>query len=158
MKLDDDDSRLLHISWRSINRGSNAIAAHISHHELPAVIVSTQEDAIIASLVCNIIELPLCIVHLNDRQNGIILDCIPKFGKPIRSGVYDQPPMPSVAIISTLVDNNRNVFDLSSYYKNRDHKVKTLCAYSWLDIDNLPDYSWVKLTKFSRVTLPWEKK
>ena len=158
MKLDDDDGTLLHISWGNVNSGAQSMASHILRHKKPDVVIAQQEDVIIAALVCNIIEVPLCIAHLNPRQNGIVLDCMPKLSKPIRSGVYEQGALPSVAIISTLIDNYRNVDELASYYKKREHAVKTLCVYTRKDVDNPPDYNWVKLTKFAKYIFPWQEK
>jgi len=158
MNLDNDDSTLLHISWKNVYSGAAAVATYINRHELPDVIITTQEDAIPAALVCNIVNIPLCIAHLTPKQNGIILDCIPKISKPIRSGVYDQSPLPTVMIFSTLIDNFRNVDELVSYYQKKGHTVITSCIYSRKAVDNPPEYAWVKLTKFAKYTFPWQQK
>jgi len=145
MKLDDNNPKLLHISWENIAHAADSMATHIMRHEKPDAVIAQQDDIIIAALVCNIIEVPLCIAHLNNRQNGIILNCIPKLGTPINSGS------------STFIDNYKNVDELVSYYQKRKHPVNVLCGYSRKDVDNPPDYSWVKLTKSISVDFPWEQ-
>lgn len=157
MNLDDDDSTLLHISWKNVYSGSAAVAKYINRHDLPDVIVTPQEDVIAAALVCNIVNIPLCIAHLVPKQKGIILDCMPKISKPIRSGVYTQSPQPTVMVFSTLIDNNRNAKELVSYYQKKGHTVTTVCIYTRSDVDNPPDYSWVKLTRFAKYTFPWQE-
>jgi len=158
MKLDDNDNRLLHISWENINSGTQAIANNISEAEKPDVIITTQEDVIPAALVCNIIDVPLCIAHLNSRQNGIVIECLPKIDTLIRSGCGDQPPLPTIGIISSLIDDRRNVDELVSYYQNRGHKVKTFCIYSRKVVDKPADYHWATLIKTIKCSFPWEDK
>ncbi len=157
MTLDTDDSTLLHISWKNIYSGSAAVAKYIQRHELPDVIVTSQEDVIPAALVCNAVNIPLCIAHLTPKQNGIILNCIPKLDTPICSGVYKQSPLPTVMIFSTLIDNSRNVDELVSYYHKIGHTVNTSCIYSRKVVDNPPDYNWVKLTLSTKYLFPWQE-
>ena len=96
MKTDEDDTKLLHISWSNIYSGAKVLTEQIRKNSLPDVVIAREEDVITASLVANDIKVPLCIVHLKDRINGMILDCIPKITKPILSGVYEQPTLPTV--------------------------------------------------------------
>lgn len=159
MRLDDDDNTLLHISWVNINSGATAMSEYMSCLELPDVIITRQEDVIAGALVSNAIEVPLCIAHIDSKQqNGTILDCMPKVDRSIRSGVYYQAPIPTIAIISTFIDNNKNVNDLVSYYKNRGHKVKTLCLYSRKEVETPADYTWVKITRHAKYLFPWQEK
>lgn len=158
MKTDCDDPKLLHISWDNICNGAMVLVERINRTELPDVVITTEQDAIVASLVCNRINVPLCIIHLKNRQGTIILDCIPKITKPIRSGVYEQPSLPSILIISTIIENERNVDDIISYYKKLGHDVTTMCIYSRKEVDNPPDYSWVNLFHTIRYIFPWQEK
>lgn len=158
MKSDPDDPKLLHISWGNIHTGACVLANHINETVVPDVVIAKQEDAVAASLVCNEINVPLGIVHLNSRIDKIILDCIPKASRPINSGVYEQPALPSVLIISTLIENERNVDDLVSFYEDRGHNVTTMCIYCRKKVDNPPDYKWVNLFHSVRYTFPWQEK
>ena len=158
MTTDPDDPKLLHISWGNVHSGVGILAEHINETKLPDVVIAKQEDAIVASLVCNEINVPLAIVHLNPRIDKIILDCIPKISKPINSGVYEQPPLPSVLIISTLIEDERNVDDLVSFYEARGHDVRTMCIYCRKQVDNPPDYKWVNLYRSVQYIFPWQEK
>lgn len=157
MNLDKEDTTLLHISWNNINSGSTAVANYILRHELPDVIITSQEDVIPAALVCNATKIPLCIAHLTSKQNGIIVECMPKVGRPIVSGVYHQSPLPTIMIFSTMIDNTTNVDDLVSYYAKRGHNVNTSCIYSRKTVTNKPDYNWVKLTQSAKYRFPWQE-
>ena len=157
MVTDEDDPKLLHISWGNVHNGAKVLSEQIRKAPLPDVVIARQEDVIAASLVSIDIEIPLCIVHLKDRIDGIILDCIPKITKPIRSGVYEQPSLPSVLIISTLIENERNVDDIISYYEKRGHNVTTMCIYSRKNVEHKPDYHWVNLFRTVKYIFPWDE-
>ena len=158
MVTDKDDPKLLHISWGNVHSGAKVLSDQIRKNPLPDVVIASQEDVIVASLVTNNIKVPLCIVHLNNHVDGIILDCIPKITKPIRSGVYEQPALPTVLIISTLIENERNVDDIISYYKKRGHKVTTMCIYSRKNVEHKLDYHWVNLFRTVKYIFPWDEK
>ena len=152
------DDGVFEISWTNIESGAKAITKNISKFESkPDVIISSQEDVVAASLVCNEVDLPLCVAHLERRVNGMLVDCLPKLARPIRSGEYSQASMPSIVIVSTLVDNKRNVNGLIKHYEKLGHNVTTMSIYSRKNVENPPDYYWTYLLASVTCRFPWEK-
>lgn len=151
---DFEDDGVFEISWSNIESGAKAIAINIPSKT--DVIVTTQEDVIAASLVSNELNLPLCIAHLENKVNGIRVECLPKFARPIRSGEYGQGGLPSIVIVSTLVDNNRNVNDLIKHYEKLGHDVTTMSIYSRKNAETPPDYHWTYILPPVTCRFPWE--
>ena len=154
--LDDLESKIFRISWENVNSGAEAIATNISNnHDKPDVIICKQFDVTPASIVARILKLPLCVVYPDPRVNNIIVDSMPKFSKPIRSGEYNQPK-PKVAIICSLVDDNQNVDDLVGFYS--ENKPTVMSIYSRKNVINPPTYQWVRLANGVTAIFPWEEK
>lgn len=153
--FDDWDSHTYRLTWEGINEAATDVAAHISDNYDIDGIVCTQFDVIPASLVAKKLKLPVCIIHPESRQNGIVIDCIPQFNKPIRSGEYYQPK-PKIAIISTLIDNSNNVDGLVGFY--RDNSAMVISLFSRKDVTNPPAYQAVLLAGAVNPVFPWEEK
>ena len=153
--LDDLDSKIFRISWQNINSGAHVIARNIEKEHDVEVIICKQNDVIVASIVARLLDLPLCIVQTTPRQNGIIIECVPKFSKPIRSGEYNQPQA-KVAIVTTMVDDGHNVEDLKVLYNSNKPTVHTV--YARANTTHPPDYHWVLIARGVNCIYPWEDK
>ena len=77
----DLDLKTFQISWQNIDSGARAIASNIQRNYEPDVIICRQHDVITASIVARVLDLPLCIVHPQERIKGTIIKCLPAFSK-----------------------------------------------------------------------------
>jgi len=156
---DDLGLSTFNITWGNIKSGTEAITTNITNSgNIPDVILCDQADAIAASLVALGLGVPLAVAHTNPRVNNMILDCLPKLSNPIRSGEYVQATRPKIVIISTLIDDKRNVDDLVTHYTKHGHAVTTMCIYSRKTVINPSDYHWVLLSRYTHYTFPWNNK
>lgn len=154
--LDDIDSKIFRISWQNIDSGARAIASNIEREREVDAIVCWQRDAIPASIVARVLDVPMGVVHINERMNGMKVDCFPKFAKPIRSGEYNQP-QPKVAIVTTMLDGKaQNVDALVALYDA--NKPIVMSIYSYKDIESPPDYRWALIAHGVTCIYPWEEK
>ena len=153
--LKDLDEKIFRISWQNIDSGARAIVSNIQReHDDVKAVVCWQHDAIAAAIVSRILDIPMGIVHAQEKINGMKVDCYPTFTSPIRSGEYNQP-QPKIAIVTTMVDDEHNVDTLSAIY-NANNPIVT-SVYSRKDIECPPDYHWSLIARGVECIYPWEE-
>lgn len=155
--LDDLDNKIFNISWEHITTCCELICREAEKLEEPAVsVIANQQDAVIAAMVADELNLPLGIAQLDESlKRGLSLQCIPKVMAPIRSGEYHQPKH-TVLLVAAMIDNDTNIDDLVAYYKARGNIIVTMSAYSRKKVDNPPDFNAALLAQTVKYVFPWK--